>query len=131
MIAASTLLDGDWELVGNKTGATRLGFALMLKFFEQEARFPRHSGRGGGAADPDPLITAADGAGFDETTRSAPGREQEVRARRSTPPSTWALAAWNRCARPGSSPPPYVTNQRRRLQRASRPLVTRRRARRE
>jgi hypothetical protein len=27
--------------VGNKSGATRLGFALLLKFFEIEARFPR------------------------------------------------------------------------------------------
>lgn len=44
LIAAWTLLDGDWELVGNKTGATRLGFGLMLKFFEQEGRFPRHAG---------------------------------------------------------------------------------------
>jgi hypothetical protein len=31
----------DWRLVGNKTGSTRLGFALLLKFFEIEARFPR------------------------------------------------------------------------------------------
>ncbi|MGY2092991.1 DUF4158 domain-containing protein [Nocardia gipuzkoensis] len=31
----------DWRLVGNKSGATRLGFALLLKFFEIEARFPR------------------------------------------------------------------------------------------
>ena len=38
------MLDGDWALVGNKTGATRLGFSLILKFFEQEARFPRHVG---------------------------------------------------------------------------------------
>ncbi|GAA2681728.1 hypothetical protein GCM10010412_066640 [Nonomuraea recticatena] len=30
LIAAWTLLDGDWERVGNKTGATRLGFGLML-----------------------------------------------------------------------------------------------------
>ncbi|WP_326821462.1 Tn3 family transposase [Streptosporangium sp. NBC_01756] len=44
LIASWTLLDGDWELVGNKTGATRLGFGLMLKFFEQEGRFPRHVG---------------------------------------------------------------------------------------
>jgi hypothetical protein len=29
--------------VTNKTGTTRLGFALMLKFFELEARFPRHA----------------------------------------------------------------------------------------
>ncbi|MET8054742.1 DUF4158 domain-containing protein [Streptosporangium sp. NPDC005286] len=44
LIAAWTLLDGDWELVGNKTGTTRLGFSLLLKFFEQEGRFPRHAG---------------------------------------------------------------------------------------
>jgi hypothetical protein len=44
LITAWTLLDGDWELVGNKTGATRLGFGLMLKFSEQEGRFPRHVG---------------------------------------------------------------------------------------
>ena len=36
-----TLVGQDWELVANKTGATRLGFALLLKFFELEARFPR------------------------------------------------------------------------------------------
>lgn len=30
--------------MGNKTGATRLGFGLLLKFFEQEGRFPRHAG---------------------------------------------------------------------------------------
>ncbi|GAA3604328.1 hypothetical protein GCM10022419_106300 [Nonomuraea rosea] len=28
LIAAWTLLDGDWGLVGNKTGATRLGFDI-------------------------------------------------------------------------------------------------------
>ncbi|MDQ3429488.1 MAG: DUF4158 domain-containing protein [Actinomycetota bacterium] len=44
LIACWTLLDGDRPLVGNKRGPTRLGFALMLKFFELEARFPRHAG---------------------------------------------------------------------------------------
>lgn len=44
LIECWTLVDGDRKLVGNKTGATRLGFALMLKFFELEARFPRHGG---------------------------------------------------------------------------------------
>jgi len=31
-----------WGLaqVGNKTGATRLGFAVLLKFFQREGRFP-------------------------------------------------------------------------------------------
>lgn len=41
LIACWTLLDSDRERLANKTGATRLGFALMLKFFELEARFPR------------------------------------------------------------------------------------------
>ena len=36
-----TLLGDDWKRVGNKSGATRLGFAVLLKFFELEARFPR------------------------------------------------------------------------------------------
>jgi Domain of unknown function (DUF4158) len=40
-VASWTLLDVDWALVANKAGATRLGFALLLKFFELEARFPR------------------------------------------------------------------------------------------
>ena len=44
LVACWTLVDADWRLVANKSGATRLGFALLLKFFEQEARFPRHIG---------------------------------------------------------------------------------------
>ena len=41
LIACWTLVEADQELVANKSGATRLGFALLLKFFELEARFPR------------------------------------------------------------------------------------------
>src|SRR5436853_4443636 len=44
LIASWTLVDDDWRLVANKAGATRLGFALLLKFFELDARFPRHTG---------------------------------------------------------------------------------------
>lgn len=44
LVACWTLLEDDWRLVGNKRGPTRLGFAVVLKFFEQEARFPRHAG---------------------------------------------------------------------------------------
>jgi TnpA family transposase len=40
LLGAWTLVEADWELVANKSGATRLGFALLLKFFELEARFP-------------------------------------------------------------------------------------------
>ena len=43
LVAGWTLVTADWELIGNKTGATRLGFALVLKFFEREARFPSGS----------------------------------------------------------------------------------------
>jgi hypothetical protein len=41
LIACWTLVEADQELVANKSGATRLGFALLLKFFELDARFPR------------------------------------------------------------------------------------------
>ncbi|SLJ60856.1 Tn3 family transposase [Mycobacteroides abscessus] len=44
LIASWTLVGDDWQLVGNKTGATRLGFALVLKSFEIEARFPKEAG---------------------------------------------------------------------------------------
>jgi hypothetical protein len=40
VVACWTLVDGDWDLVANKSGPTRLGFCLMLKFFEIEGRFP-------------------------------------------------------------------------------------------
>lgn len=44
LIGAWTLVEADRELLANKTGANRLGFALLLKFFELEGRFPRHGG---------------------------------------------------------------------------------------
>ncbi|MET9423503.1 DUF4158 domain-containing protein [Streptomyces sp. NPDC006540] len=40
VVACWTLMDGDWDLVADKSGPTRLGFGLMLKFFEIEAQFP-------------------------------------------------------------------------------------------
>jgi Domain of unknown function (DUF4158) len=39
-----TLLEDDQALVAGKRGATRLGFALLLKFYTRKGRFPR--GRG-------------------------------------------------------------------------------------
>ena len=41
LIESWTLADTDWGLVANKSGPTRLGFALLLKFYEIEGRFPR------------------------------------------------------------------------------------------
>lgn len=35
-----TLLPDEQALLGNKTGCNRLGFAVLLKFFQLEARFP-------------------------------------------------------------------------------------------
>ncbi|MER6332857.1 DUF4158 domain-containing protein [Streptomyces sp. NPDC001034] len=40
LIEVWTLLEEDQERLRNKSGANRLGFALLLKFFEVEARFP-------------------------------------------------------------------------------------------
>lgn len=40
LIEVWTLLEDDMKRVRNKSGATRLGFALLLKFFDVEARFP-------------------------------------------------------------------------------------------
>jgi hypothetical protein len=36
-----TLLPGEKRLLANKSGATRLGFAVLLKFFQQVGRFPQ------------------------------------------------------------------------------------------
>lgn len=41
LIECWTLDEVELELTGNKTGVTRLGFALLLKFFELEVRLPR------------------------------------------------------------------------------------------
>ncbi|GGN30071.1 hypothetical protein GCM10011609_87610 [Lentzea pudingi] len=42
LIVAWTLVEDDWRLLGNKTGATRLGFALLLKYFEIAGEFPSY-----------------------------------------------------------------------------------------
>jgi hypothetical protein len=45
LVAGWTLVEQDErELVAYKRGPTRLGFALLLKYFEMEGRFPRHVG---------------------------------------------------------------------------------------
>ncbi len=40
LIEVFTLTPNNHELLGNKAGATRLGFAILLKFFQIEAKFP-------------------------------------------------------------------------------------------
>ncbi len=44
LVESWTLVDEDWGLVANKSGTTRLGFAVLLKFFEMEGRFPASRG---------------------------------------------------------------------------------------
>lgn len=44
LISCWTLDEADWQLLANKTGATRLGFVLLLKFFDLEGRFPASAG---------------------------------------------------------------------------------------
>ncbi len=39
-----TLLPDDVALLANKAGATRLGFAALLKAFQHDGRFPAHKG---------------------------------------------------------------------------------------
>jgi hypothetical protein len=44
LVGHFTLVEDELELLRNKTGATRLGFGLVLKFLVWKGRFPR--GRG-------------------------------------------------------------------------------------
>lgn len=44
LIEHFTFLPNELSLLRNKTGATRLGFAVLFKFFQYEARFPSHRG---------------------------------------------------------------------------------------
>jgi hypothetical protein len=43
LIECWTLDEDDVRLIANKSGATRLGFALLLKYFKQEGRFPHRA----------------------------------------------------------------------------------------
>ena len=42
LIEAWTLVKSDWDLIAKKAGVTRLGFAVMLKFYEIGGRFPAY-----------------------------------------------------------------------------------------
>lgn len=50
LIERWTLAPDELPLLGNKTGATRLGFAVLLRFFAGEGRFPRDKGEVPGQA---------------------------------------------------------------------------------
>lgn len=42
LIEHFTILPNEMRLIENKTGETKIGFAILLKFFQNEARFPTH-----------------------------------------------------------------------------------------
>ena len=44
LVASWNLVEDDWRVLANNSGAQRLAFALLLKFFELEGRFPQHPG---------------------------------------------------------------------------------------
>src|SRR5258708_2734787 len=39
-----TLTESDKDLIANKAGATRLGFAVLLRYFHHDGRFPPYKG---------------------------------------------------------------------------------------
>jgi hypothetical protein len=45
LIDSWTLTGSDWDLIANKADVTRLGFGVMLKFYEIEGRFPAYPKR--------------------------------------------------------------------------------------
>ncbi len=103
LVAEWTLVEHDErELVAYKRGATRLGFALMLKYFEIEARFPRH----GGELPPAAVgyvarqvgVDPAELAGYDWSGRTAEYHRAQIRTalgfRRFTEDDEGELAGW-------------------------------------
>ncbi len=97
-----TLCAADRALLGNKSGATRLGFAVLLKLFQAEGRFPRH-------AEDVPAIAvevvsrqvgvpAAAWAGYDWRGRTIGYHRAQIRAaldfREATEEDAAALGGW-------------------------------------
>lgn len=82
LIACWTLDEEELALLANKTGATRLGFALLLKYFEQEARFPRREDVPRAAVDfmaGQVKVGAELFADYDFTSRQAANHRGQVR----------------------------------------------------
>ncbi|MFB0621178.1 DUF4158 domain-containing protein [Streptomyces sp. AGS-58] len=94
LLASWTLVDGDWDLVANKSGSTRLGFALMLKFFESEGRFPDLLEEVPQSAVEYVAglvkVPAADFAKYDLTSRSAKNHRKQIREALKFRPATRA-----------------------------------------
>lgn len=82
LIACWTLDEEEFALLANKSGATRLGFSLMLKYFEQEARFPRREDVPRAAVEfvaGQVKVSAELFAGYDFASRQAANHRTQIR----------------------------------------------------
>ena len=83
LVGLWTLGEADRELVGNKYGATRLGFALLLRFFQLEGRFPHHVGElpvaAVGFVASQLGVNAAQLVGYDWSGRSIKDHRRQIR----------------------------------------------------
>ncbi|MFF1783725.1 DUF4158 domain-containing protein [Streptomyces virginiae] len=94
VVACWTPVGSDWDLVANKSGPTRLGFVLMLKYFELEGRFPQFLEEFPPAAVDyvaDVIkVPAEDLAKYDLSSRSAKGHRTQIREALGFRPATRA-----------------------------------------
>ncbi|TCO60753.1 DUF4158 domain-containing protein [Actinocrispum wychmicini] len=84
LIESWTLYDADRELIGQKYGATKLGFCLLLKYFEIEGRFPRRAGDIPAAAvefvSSQVRVDPAEFSGYDWAGRTIKNHRAQIRA---------------------------------------------------
>jgi Domain of unknown function (DUF4158) len=90
-LRADRVLGRLWTPIGawwaNKSGATRLGFAVLLKFFELESRFPRHAGE----APPAAVAYFAEQVRVDPGGAPAPAKSSVPSFASADGPGRWAL----------------------------------------
>ena len=102
LIEVWTLLEDDMKRLRNKSGANRLGFAMLLKFFEVEARFPETAEEVPAAAveyvAQQVKVLAEEWAAYDWQGRAITRHRAEIRAafgfRESTEEDQEKLAEW-------------------------------------
>lgn len=101
-MACWTPVGSDSDLVANKSGPTRLGFVLMLKYFELEGRFPQFLEEFPPAAVDHVAdvvkVPGGDLAKYDLSSRSAKGHRTQIREALGFRPATRAdeerLTGW-------------------------------------
>jgi TnpA family transposase len=102
LIESWTLCEADQALIGAKRGATKLGFCLLLKYFEIEGRFPRRAADIPAAAvefvAAQLRVAPGEFAGYDWSGRSIKNHRAQVRSalgfREATRGDQDKLTAW-------------------------------------